>query len=427
MSLIIGGMKKIRETFVAVIFTLILIGATHAAPSEQGSLNRYADDDGDGFSNYIEQLFGTDPADASSRPSLADNHDLIKGSWPLIENAADVFGSGIEGELKGGAGFKNGALKLDGKEAYVDFGNSSILSSTNGIAWSIWIRPENLGLSRVLGKYSKKGSRMEYACFLLGGRVWVFISDDGTAKCGHSILGVTKESVLKNKRWAHLAVNWEAGGLIDIYIDGDQVRTLNIGSSLLSKMHAGNADLTLGSYDIEERSVGRGRKIIRKVLNAFKGSVAGFTLLEGGLTETEAREIYGLGRKGDLQAYVDMDFDGDGMADWWERLYFGDLSEDAQGDADADGITNLDEFLQGTDPGSGDDGGGGVIRVNCITGSDSNDGRILPLATIGAGVQKAVDGDIIEVASGTYNELPAVYDLTGKSLTLRTTGPVFVD
>jgi len=107
MSDIIAGMKKIKGTFCATIFSLILISSTHAVLAGESSLDRYGDADGDGFSNYIEELFGTDPFDAGSRPSLADNHDLIKASWPLIDDAVDVFGSGIEGALNGGAAFRS--------------------------------------------------------------------------------------------------------------------------------------------------------------------------------------------------------------------------------------------------------------------------------------------------------------------------------
>ena len=48
----------------------------------------------------------------------------------------------------------------------------------------------------------------------------------------------------------------------------------------------------------------------------------------------------------------DPDSDGDGMLDDWEIGYFGDLSEVSDGDYDGDGITNLEEYLGGTDPSS---------------------------------------------------------------------------
>ena len=53
------------------------------------------------------------------------------------------------------------------------------------------------------------------------------------------------------------------------------------------------------------------------------------------------------------QTYPDLDHDG--MADQWESLW-GFLpcdASDGPGDADGDGYTNIEEFLNGTDPGSG--------------------------------------------------------------------------
>jgi hypothetical protein len=44
------------------------------------------------------------------------------------------------------------------------------------------------------------------------------------------------------------------------------------------------------------------------------------------------------------------DTDGDGMDDTWEIANFGDLSRDGTGDFDGDGLTDLEEFLYGTDP-----------------------------------------------------------------------------
>lgn len=44
------------------------------------------------------------------------------------------------------------------------------------------------------------------------------------------------------------------------------------------------------------------------------------------------------------------DIDGDFIPDYWEKLYFHNLSQNAGGDNDDDGIKNIDEYLMGTDP-----------------------------------------------------------------------------
>jgi pectate lyase len=45
------------------------------------------------------------------------------------------------------------------------------------------------------------------------------------------------------------------------------------------------------------------------------------------------------------------DSDSDGMSDTWENTKFGSLSRNGTGDLDGDGYTDLEEFLNGTDPG----------------------------------------------------------------------------
>ncbi|MFH0878724.1 MAG: DUF362 domain-containing protein [Lentisphaerota bacterium] len=48
---------------------------------------------------------------------------------------------------------------------------------------------------------------------------------------------------------------------------------------------------------------------------------------------------------------LEIDRDGDGLADWWENLYFlSPTAGRAEDDLDSDGLDNLDEFIAGTDP-----------------------------------------------------------------------------
>jgi hypothetical protein len=44
------------------------------------------------------------------------------------------------------------------------------------------------------------------------------------------------------------------------------------------------------------------------------------------------------------------DVDGDGLPDWWELQYFGNLNQGANNDPDGDGLTNLQEYQQGRNP-----------------------------------------------------------------------------
>jgi hypothetical protein len=49
---------------------------------------------------------------------------------------------------------------------------------------------------------------------------------------------------------------------------------------------------------------------------------------------------------------VDIDSDADGLPDWWETAYFGNLGQTGAGDFDGDGVSNFDEQREGTDPSS---------------------------------------------------------------------------
>jgi hypothetical protein len=49
-----------------------------------------------------------------------------------------------------------------------------------------------------------------------------------------------------------------------------------------------------------------------------------------------------------------VDTDADGLPDDWELWYFGDLSQGPDDDYDTDGLTNLEEYLAGTDPTNSD-------------------------------------------------------------------------
>ncbi len=67
------------------------------------------------------------------------------------------------------------------------------------------------------------------------------------------------------------------------------------------------------------------------------------------------------------------DTDGDGMNDSWEIANFGDLSKDDTGDEDIDGLTNLEEFQNLTNPGLIDTDGDGYSDYEEIAlGTDPN-------------------------------------------------------
>ncbi|MEM7802036.1 MAG: malectin domain-containing carbohydrate-binding protein [Chloroflexota bacterium] len=93
-----------------------------------------------------------------------------------------------------------------------------------------------------------------------------------------------------------------------------------------------------GSYFWRRDSVDN--RIVNDTINRTGGIINDPSQV-GGWPELEAGTAY-------------IDDDGDGMADQWERIHFGDTSrgsdDNSSADFDGDGYTDLEEFLNGTNP-----------------------------------------------------------------------------
>lgn len=95
-------------------------------------------------------------------------------------------------------------------------------------------------------------------------------------------------------------------------------------------------------------------------------------LVQGGLAMRSAGGAFrGIGMQGTGEVTMDdvtvsgrrphgLSADGDGLPDEWEFRHFGGLGRDGSGDADADGLSDAEEFLRRTDPMSADTDGDGL-------------------------------------------------------------------
>ncbi len=84
---------------------------------------------------------------------------------------------------------------------------------------------------------------------------------------------------------------------------------------------------------------------------------AGSPAIGAGAAASDAPlDIHGEPRPGnpDIGADQFVDSDADGLSDWWEWYYLGNLSSSATDDPDSDGLTNAQEYEFGTSPGDAD-------------------------------------------------------------------------
>ncbi len=87
------------------------------------------------------------------------------------------------------------------------------------------------------------------------------------------------------------------------------------------------------------------------------------------------------------------DTDGDGLDDDWERQHFGSLDRDGTGDFDGDGISDLQEYLDGTDPTMGPGPGTPVIQAPALEAETTD---LQPTLVV-------VNGDHSATATVTYD------------------------
>ena len=156
-----------------------------------------------------------------------------------------------------------------------------------------------------------------------------------------------------------------------------------------------------GSYSTYATGGGGGGRI---ALVAPQNTYTGQTAVAGGT----GRNAGGDGAEGTIYV-APVDSDGDNMPDWWEFTHFGNLSHDGTVDTDGDGLTDLQEYQNSTDPNdtdSDDDdfsdavevaagtdpnsaGSKPCLHVNPARSDDSGDG--LSWATAKKTLQAAID------------------------------------
>jgi hypothetical protein len=130
------------------------------------------------------------------------------------------------------------------------------------------------------------------------------------------------------------------------------------------------------------------------------------------------------GNSTSANAALYIDSDGDGLPDSWEIAHFGNLSQTATGDFDGDGISNLDEFLDGTDPTSSSsvkprltllsDGGGSVTATPFKTSYNLNDTVTLTATAFAPNTFHGWSGDLTTQTSPATITMSASKSIEGR-------------
>jgi hypothetical protein len=152
----------------------------------------------------------------------------------------------------------------------------------------------------------------------------------------------------------------------------------------------------------------------------YSGQIAEILIYNRALSATERESVEAALASKYLPGEVDPDADMNGLEDAWEVLYFGHSGVGLREDPDGDGITNLDEFLAGSDP--TDYYNGVPPLVSIVTGGAGElgpDGLFAVLVTDSEG-EPHVNAPVFFEVTGTATRFATNPD----SLTFYSTGSV---
>jgi hypothetical protein len=248
--------------------------------------------------------------------------------WAAEGDASDAFRIN-GGTLQNGAGFTNGmvgqSFVFDGTSQAVEIPHASSLVNT-AFTFEAWVNPTGqVSQAFVFGQsYGRQlivrgGNRGLTAAFVISTDRWHFREVDSSAE-------------IALNQWTHLVGTWD-GTSLSLYINGalDQQATPGVVA-----WDSGCAFHIGGIYDPAGTCAYTGQ--------FFSGLIDEVTLYNAALTAEEVQAVYNAGGAGKWN-----------IPGSWLEQYFGsnyrtDPAAALSADPDTDGLTNLQEYLQGRNP-----------------------------------------------------------------------------
>jgi hypothetical protein len=257
----------------------------------------------------------------------------IAASWPGEGDASDMVNT-YPGTLQNGVGFDQGVVARaftfnpTNQQAVEMTSLSSVLTSP--FALEAWIKPLlKLGGSPqqafILGQ--SYGSQLVVSNGLLGLRVGFALASSRTV-----FHEVVSSGDIPLREWSHLVAVYD-GSLMSLYINGalDQQTAANI-----TPWDSGCPFHLGGIYDPSGVYAYTGQ--------FFNGLIDEATVYSAALTATDVQALYNAGEMGKCNSLG-----------YWLQYYFGtncwsQTYATATADADGDGVSNFQHYLDGTDP-----------------------------------------------------------------------------
>jgi hypothetical protein len=248
-----------------------------------------------------------------------------------------------------------------------DMGQGFPLASTS---YEFWIRPGALNNDPQV--VFETGGGAEGSCLLLTSDAVRFL---------HSTEGITTIDFevpffqINPSDFVHLVVTIDAVTQeIALYVKGAAGGVESATAAGLIGSPDGRASLFTwsGFGGAAGDNLGGTAGVVPLGISTFAGEVSLSRIYDRALSEAEVETVY----LEIADAIVEADSDNDGLPDFWELEFLGDLSEDADDNNDGDLLTNLQELEAGTDPGSADPDADGLdddVEIGLLDPTDPND------------------------------------------------------
>jgi hypothetical protein len=249
--------------------------------------------------------------------------DLVHGNTVTMYNGSD-YTTTQDGKV-------DQSFRFDGANDYASVASSSYLNPTTGLTVEAWVyqtgnQNQNMALISKDGCYS---DRQYFLTVSSGQHFRAHISTTGSG-----LVYFDSYATVQLNAWYHVAMTYD-GVNLSLYINGVLSRSAPATGNLIvtsQPVHIGGS--TSGGWGDYK----------------FAGRIDEHTIYNRALNSSSIYGLYTAGAGGKCKAPPDSD--GDGLPDWWESQYGLNPQNptDANGDQDADGYTNLQEFANGTHP-----------------------------------------------------------------------------
>ena len=269
-------------------------------------------------------------------------------------NGTSVIGNGVSGHAITLSGqVKQGVSAAD--HSTLDFGDATDFTV------SVWMKRKGSMNSSLPNGEANDGVLICKQNWSSGSSAgWgIYATSDGGVKwnlAGSSRMGgdIVSGASVADDRWHHILVSSTRAGNSRCFVDGVFVKSISISG-------AGSVD---NSLPLSMGVDGNGNY-------SWTGELDEVALWNRALGDSEATDVFRASEMGlALSGKSIIDSDGDDMGDAWELLHFSNTGQDATGDYDGDGISNFQEYAQGSNPNSANSTQANRVTIEEFDGQD---------------------------------------------------------